>query len=78
VPINKTDAKKMINSIKVKKLFEGVRGGMLLDVEALIETLGRLSKLLSDFPEIKELDINPLLILPQGQGVKVLDARILI
>ncbi|MFA6185300.1 MAG: acetate--CoA ligase family protein [Candidatus Shapirobacteria bacterium] len=78
VPINKTDAKKMIDSIKVKKLFEGVRGGVALDVEVLIETLGRLSKLLSDFPEIEELDINPLLILPQGQGVKVLDARILI
>lgn len=77
VPINKTDAKKMIDSIKVKKIFEGIRGGVALDVEILIETLGRLSKLLSDFPEIEELDINPLLILPQGQGVKALDARIL-
>lgn len=74
-PINKTDAKKMINKIKVKKLFEGARGNEPLDVESLIDCLGRLSKLLTDFPQIKELDINPLLILPKG--TKVLDARIL-
>lgn len=78
VPINKTDAKKMIDRIKVKKLFEGARGGKILDVDSLIDCIGRLSKLLSDFPEIVEMDINPLAILPKGQGTKVLDARIVI
>lgn len=77
-PINKTDAKKMIDRIKVKKLFEGARGGKALDVDSLIDCLGRLSKLLTDFPQIVEMDINPLAILPKGQGTKVLDARIVI
>lgn len=78
VPLTKTDAKKMIDRIKVKKLFEGARGGKVLDVDSLIDCIGRLSKLLSDFPEIVEMDINPLAILPKGQGTKVLDARIVI
>ena len=77
-PITQGDAQTMLEKIRSKKIFEGVRGGAKLDKEATLDTLGRLSTLLTDFPEIKELDINPLLMLPEGQGVRVLDARIVI
>jgi acyl-CoA synthetase (NDP forming) len=77
-PITKTDAQAMLDRIKSKKIFEGVRGKPALDVDALIDCLGRLSLLLTDFPQIVELDINPLLVLPKGQGVRVLDARIIL
>lgn len=78
VPINKNDARAMLNEIKAKKIFDGVRGMPPLDTEAMIDSLGRLSQFLSDFPQIKELDINPLYVLEKGQGARVLDARIVL
>jgi len=77
-PLTAYDAQKMINKLKSKKILDGARGQAVMDTQALIDCLGRLSQLLIDFPNIKELDINPLLVLPRGQGVKVLDARIII
>lgn len=78
VPITPQDAKRMVESLKASKIFAGFRGMPPCDVNAVINCLGRLSQLLTDFPEIKELDINPLLVLPKGEGVRVLDSRIII
>jgi acetyltransferase len=77
-PMTQQDVTQMVNSLKSSALFEGVRGQAPIDKEKLIESISRLSQLVTDFPEIVELDINPLLALPQGQGVKVLDSRIVI
>jgi len=77
-PISKTEAYKMLSQIKAHKIIEGLRGQAKLDEDALIEAMGRLSKLVHDFPEIKELDINPLALFPDEQGAKVLDVRIII
>lgn len=77
-PITREAASRMIESLKTSEIFNGVRGQKPMDKEATIEALGRLSQLVTDFPEIVELDINPLLMLPTGQGVKSLDARIVI
>lgn len=78
VPLTKQDAHTMIASLHSAQIFEGVRGAQASDIEQLVESIGRLAQLVSDFPEITELDINPLLVLPKGEGVKVLDARIVI
>ncbi|MCC6710806.1 MAG: acetate--CoA ligase family protein, partial [Candidatus Pacebacteria bacterium] len=78
VPLTHTDALRMIDGLRSAKLFEGVRGQQPADKEMLIESIGRLAQLVTDFPEITELDINPLLVLPQGDGVKALDARLVI
>lgn len=75
-PITRKDAERMIDSLRSSDIFKGVRGEKPADREALIETLGRLSQLVTDFPQIIELDINPLLALPDG--AKVLDARVVI
>ncbi|MGD9129607.1 MAG: acetate--CoA ligase family protein [Candidatus Woesebacteria bacterium] len=77
-PVTKNDAIRMIQSLKSAKIFEGVRGQEARDIDKIIECIGRLSQLVTDFPDIVELDINPLLALAKGQGVKVLDARIVI
>lgn len=77
-PITPHDAHRMIDSLKTRALFDGVRGGPALDVDALVDALGRLSRFVVDHPEIEELDINPLLLLPKGQGARVLDARIIV
>jgi len=73
-PLRLVDIENMIDSLKSKAILEGVRGQSPLSKELLIDTLGRMSQLLIDFPMIEELDINPLLVTPNS--VKVLDARI--
>ncbi len=78
LPVNKKDVLAMINSLKVKKLLDGVRGEKEKDKDALVEIVLRCAKLISDFPHIKEIDINPVLVLEKGKGVKILDARIIV
>jgi hypothetical protein len=56
----------------------GYRGEPPSDLEAIAQSLLRLSQLVTDFPEIEEMDINPLIVLPAGSGARVVDARILI
>ncbi len=77
-PLKPSDVLKMIESLKSYKLLSGVRGEKEKDIEALVEAVIRLAKLLNDFPEIKELDINPLYVFDKGKGVKILDSRIII
>ena len=77
-PLTASDAHAMIGEIKSSKLLKGTRGLPPLDVEAVVDCILRISQLVTDFPQIKELDINPLLALPKGEGVKVLDGRIVI
>jgi 4-hydroxybutyryl-CoA synthetase (ADP-forming) len=75
-PITDKEAVDMINSIKTKKLLEGVRGEKPSDLEKLSDLIQRLSALVTDFKEIKELDMNPVLVMEKGKGCKVLDVRI--
>ncbi len=62
----KADARKLIESTKIFNLLQGVRGESPSDVEAVLDVLLRLSQLVNDFPEIVELDINPLLAFVKG------------
>jgi hypothetical protein len=66
----------MIHEIEGIKLLQGVRGQRPSDIEAIVEALIRLSDLLGDFPEIAEVDINPIMVLEAGQGCRVLDTRL--
>lgn len=75
-PLSKLEIEKMISGLKSSSIFAGTRGQQAIDRESLIEAIARLAQLASDFPQIKELDINPLLL--TAQGAKVLDARIVI
>ncbi len=62
----KEDAKEMLHKTKIFSLLQGVRGESPSDVDSIIEVLLRLSQLVNDFPEIMELDINPLLSFIKG------------
>ena len=75
-PLTDQEANDMISSIKTKKLLDGVRGEEPSDINKLSECIQRLSQLVSDFKEIKELDMNPVLVMEKGQGCKILDVRI--
>jgi acetyl coenzyme A synthetase (ADP forming)-like protein len=75
-PLTDLDAEAMIKRVKSAKLLEGYRGGDPGDIEAVKETLLRVSALIEDFPEITEMDMNPVKVAKPGDGVTVVDARI--
>jgi len=75
-PVSDREADYMISSIKTKKLLEGVRGEKPSDKAKISECIQRLSQLVTDFGEIKELDMNPVLVMEKGKGCKILDVRI--
>jgi len=75
-PLGEKDADEMIREIHSFPLLRGVRGERPTDVSALRECLLRLSQLVTDFPEIMELDINPLIVKAEGEGAVAADVRI--
>ncbi len=78
-PFDAAAAKEMISRIKGSALLTGFRGQPALDVDALADTLARVSLLIADHADrIAELDINPLFVRPVGQGVVAADALIVL
>jgi acetyltransferase len=77
-PMWELSAEIMIRSIKAYKILQGVRGDPPSDTEAIKLCILRLSQMVSDHPEIAELDINPLIVYPAGHGCMVADSRILL
>jgi acetyltransferase len=75
-PLNERLARRMIESLRIYPLLRGYRGTPPKDIEKLIQALIRLSYLAADYPEIVELDINPLLV--SSHEVIALDARIVV
>jgi 4-hydroxybutyrate---CoA ligase (ADP-forming) len=75
-PISESEARNMVESIKTIGLLKGARGEKHSDIPSIVDCLLRLSQLVVDFPEIEEFDINPLLVLEEGQGSRVVDVRI--
>ncbi len=74
LPLEHDEVLKMIKETKGYKLLEGIRGESPKDINSLVETIIKISRLCTDFPEIKELDLNPTYV--YEKGVKVVDARV--
>jgi len=74
-PVSRTDAREMIREIKGYPLLQGVRGEKAVNIEMIVDAVMRLSQLVTDFPEIHELDINPYVML--ADGAVALDSRII-
>ncbi len=77
-PISRQEVATQIRSIRTFPLLKGVRGEAPADIAAVEDVVLRISQLVSDFPEIVEMDINPLVVHNQGEGAIVLDARIIL
>jgi len=73
-PVDHREALKMIQEVQGYRLLEGARGSAKSDIQALAETIVRVSHLAESLPNLVELDINPLIVLPEGAGVKAVDA----
>ena len=77
-PIDESDALEMIAEVKGARLLEGFRGQPAADIAALSDTLVRVSQLGAQLEgSLAELDINPLMVLPTGQGVRAADAVVI-
>ncbi|MDA8218485.1 MAG: acetate--CoA ligase family protein [Dehalococcoidales bacterium] len=77
-PLTPSEAERMIREIRSFALLAGVRGQQPADLAAIVDALLRISQLVTDFPEIIELDVNPLVVNPVGAGAVALDARIVL
>jgi len=74
-PVSTVDALEMIRSLRGYKILEGVRGEQGVDLPRLSEVVERVSQMVGDHPEIREMDINPFLAFPEGQASVAVDAR---
>ncbi|TGC08432.1 acetate--CoA ligase alpha subunit [Methanolobus halotolerans] len=74
-PVSTDEAKHMVSSIKTYPLIAGVRGEAPSDINSIIDALIRISQLVTDFPEILEFEINPLMVMQDGQGCVAMDVR---
>ena len=77
-PVSRTEAMAIIEELNGAQILMGARGHKRSDIDAIVDAILRISQLLTDFPQIKELDINPLRIFHEGEGSLALDARIIL
>ena len=77
-PFGKATAGAMLRELRAYRLLEGVRGQAPADVPALVEVIGAVTRLVTDFPEIREIDLNPVRVMGAGAGCVALDARMLL
>jgi acetyl coenzyme A synthetase (ADP forming)-like protein len=75
-PLTAEEAKQMLIETKTYQILKGVRGQEGVDIDAIAEGLQRLSQLVTEFPQIKEMDINPYIVGPEGTTPIAVDARI--
>ncbi|MFH1036008.1 MAG: acetate--CoA ligase family protein [Pseudomonadota bacterium] len=75
-PVARDEALEMVRGIRSFPLLRGVRGEPPSDLSALAQALLALGSLAHDFPEVAEADINPLMVLPRGQGAVAVDGRV--
>ncbi len=75
-PITERDAREMISGVKAYPLLNGYRNTPRADIEAIVQLLLAVSELITEHPEIKELDLNP--IMAYEKGAKTVDARIIL
>jgi len=76
LPLEERDAEEMISEIKGYQILKGIRGETPKDVKSIRDVLMKISQLVMDNPEIKEIDLNPVFVF--NQGIQVVDARMIL
>ena len=77
-PFERDTAVSMLQQLQIWPILEGVRGQTPSDVDALVDAILSITRLVTDFPEIEEMDLNPVRVFARGQGCSTLDARMVI
>ncbi len=78
LPLSRGCAKRMIDEIKSSKILDGFRGYKPFDKKALAKLLLTVSDIIESYPEIKEMDLNPIILYEDGKGLDIVDARIIL
>jgi acetyltransferase len=77
-PLTRSEAHEMVGEIRSFPLLAGARGEKPSDVKAIVDCILRVSQMVTDFPQIVELDVNPLFAYEDGKGAMAVDARIVL
>ncbi len=79
IPIEEKDAWKMLREIKSYPILAGARGEPPADMKAIVDLMLKVSRLIDDLRDyIKEMDLNPVFVYPEGEGAVIVDARIIL
>jgi len=78
VPLTERDAEEMLTEIKGRQLLEGYRHLKPRDKKALVNIILGVAKLMEENEEVTELDLNPIMVFPEGMGAKVVDVRVIV
>ncbi|RTR02365.1 acetate--CoA ligase family protein [Halomonas nitroreducens] len=76
IPLSRHDASSMVDQLKARRVLEGARGEAAVDKEALVDLLLQVSSLVEAYPDLKELDLNPVIV--NADGYAVVDARVIV
>lgn len=77
-PVSREEAEDLLGSLKAAALLKGYRGGIEKDTAALAELMTAVSRYAAAHPELKEMDLNPVFVYDKGQGVRVVDALMVV
>ncbi|KKQ55183.1 MAG: Acetyl coenzyme A synthase alpha subunit [Parcubacteria group bacterium GW2011_GWA2_38_13] len=77
-PVSLTAAKEMIERVKLYPLLKGMRGQERYDIDSIADVINKISQMMVDFEEIKEIDINPAMVAHKNRGILAVDCRIII
>lgn len=77
-PVDRTTARRMVDELRIRPMLDGARGDVPRDVEALVDAVVGVSRLAEDHDDIVELDCNPVMVAPAGQGVRAVDVRLMV
>ena len=75
-PLTGKEARQMLINTRTYRILEGVAGQEAVDIDAIAEALQRLSQLVTEFPQIQEMEISPFMVGPNGTSPVAVDARI--
>jgi acetyltransferase len=76
IPLTRHDARSMVAQIEARKILEGVRGEAAVDQEALVDLLLAVSSIVAAYPQLAELDLNP--VIAYDDGYAIVDARVIV
>ncbi|MEM1623010.1 MAG: acetate--CoA ligase family protein [Sulfolobales archaeon] len=77
-PVTVYDAEEMINEIRASSILQGYRGAPPRDRKAIIDLIIKVGRIMDEVPEVTDIDLNPVMVFPEGRGAKIADARILV
>ena len=78
LPVSYRETRLMVEEIKSFPLLLGVRGEPRKDIEKIINTIYRVGYILQNCPKITDIEVNPLMVYEQGNGVKAVDIRVML